>query len=77
MDALPFYCVPKEIMATTPDQLELCTAGTGAYVPDWIKTGSQGGVANHKILKNSMTGLTMSYAAPEEFETSLLISNMV
>jgi hypothetical protein len=65
-------------MATTPDQLELCTAGTGAYVPDWIKTGSQGGVANHKILKNSMgAGLTMTYAAPEESETSLLISNMI
>lgn len=36
LDTLPFYAVPREIMATTTDQLQLCTAGTGAYVPGWI-----------------------------------------
>jgi hypothetical protein len=54
LDALPFYAIPKEIMATTPDQLQLCTAGTGSYVPGWIQSGAQGGVANDKILRNSI-----------------------
>ena len=40
LDTLPFYCVPKEIMATTPDQLQMCTAGTGQHVPGWVQGGS-------------------------------------
>ena len=40
MDTLPYYSVPTEIMATTPDQIALCTAGSGAYIPDWISTNN-------------------------------------
>lgn len=42
LDTLPFYCIPKEIMATTPEQINICTAGSGMNVPDWIDQGSQG-----------------------------------
>jgi|DEB0MinimDraft_12_1074336.scaffolds.fasta_scaffold72532_1 hypothetical protein len=34
---LPFYSVPKEFMATTPDQIAMCTAGSTNALPDWIK----------------------------------------
>lgn len=33
LGTLPFYCVPAELMATTPEQIELATNGSGAYVP--------------------------------------------
>lgn len=41
LGTLPFYAVPKEIMATTPEQVALCTAGSGAYVPDWLANLNQ------------------------------------
>jgi len=40
LDTLPFYVIPREIMATTQDQIKLCTVGSGAYVPDWIKANN-------------------------------------
>jgi hypothetical protein len=36
LDTLPFYCIPKEILAQTPEQIAYCTAGSGLVVPDWI-----------------------------------------
>jgi len=36
LDTLPFYCIPKEIMAVTEDQIRVCSAGSGAYVPNWM-----------------------------------------
>jgi hypothetical protein len=50
LDTLPFYAIPKEIMAVTPEQISLCTAGSGAYIPTWTNQA----VAEDKILKNSI-----------------------
>mmetsp|Transcript_19401 Transcript_19401/g.29792 ORF Transcript_19401/g.29792 Transcript_19401/m.29792 type:complete len:172 (-) Transcript_19401:342-857(-) len=36
LDTLPFYAIPKEILATTPEQIKMCTSGSDAYIPDWI-----------------------------------------
>ena len=36
LDTLPFYAVPREFMATNPEQISLCTSGSGLYVPDWL-----------------------------------------
>ena len=29
LDTLPFYAIPKELIAVTEEQIKLCTAGSG------------------------------------------------
>lgn len=41
LDTLPYYCIPKEIMATSESSQRLCSAGSGYSVPDWIIKSGQ------------------------------------
>ena len=73
LNTLPFYAIPKEIMATTPDQIEICTVGSGAYIPNWTNFK----VDDDRQLKNSIQGFQIVYAEPEEIETSLLVNSLI
>ena len=74
LGTLPSYAVPKEIMATTKDQIQFCTAGSGLYVPDWIiKSGAQVATASNKMLVNSI----QTFVEPDEAQTSTLINNLL
>lgn len=58
-------------MAVTPEQLEFCTAGSGAHVPDWIRNNTQGDgqsgtIASQKKLENSIQSFKIVYADPDE-----------
>ncbi len=74
LDTLPFYSVPKEIMATNSDQIALCTAGSGAYIPDWINNSGAPMVADNMQIKNQMTSdFTLKFVDPDEAQHSALI----
>jgi hypothetical protein len=69
LDTLPFYAIPKEIMAVTPEQIQVCTAGSGAHVPDWIATNTQGNgasgtISDQKKLQNSIGTFEIIYSEP-------------
>ena len=67
MGTLPFYAVPGEIMATTKEQLQFCTVGSGAYVPDWISQSGQQ-IASDKMLSNKLgqMNIKVKFVDPEE-----------
>ena len=71
MGILPFYAIPKELMATTDEQITMCTAGSDAYIPEWRQTRQADGLVHEKQLKNVVPNLI--FADPAEIETSLLI----
>jgi hypothetical protein len=73
LDTLPFYAIPQEIMAVTPEQLEFCTAGSGAHVPEWIQAntqgnGSSGTIANSRKLESAISSFKIVYAEADESE---------
>ncbi len=75
LDTLPFYAIPQEIMAVTPEQLEFCTAGSGAHVPEWIQAntqgnGSSGTIANSRKLESAISSFKIVYAEADESEQS-------
>lgn len=72
---MPFYAIPKEIMAVTPEQIEFCTAGSGAHVPDWIAANTQGNgqngtIASSRKLESAVSNFKIVYAEADESETS-------
>ena len=79
LDTLPFYAVPKEIMATTAEQVAVCTSGSGLYVPDWLANQStQLQMANDNQIKNKMgAGFKLVFVEPDEAQTSSVISSMI
>ena len=60
-------------MAVTPEQLEFCTAGSGAHVPEWIQAnmqvnGNSGPIASSRKLENAITSFKIVYAEADECE---------
>lgn len=81
LDTLPFYAIPKELMATTPEQIALCTTGSGHYIPEWCKANNQAGqvgsAQTDKFLESLDGKFKMAYADAAEFQTSWLVQNLV
>lgn len=79
LDTLPFYAVPKEIMATTADQIALCTSGSGQYVPDWLhnQTSPQQ-MAQENAIKNKIgSSFHLVFVEADEAQNSALVQSMI
>lgn len=75
LGTLPFYAVPKEILATTPEQIAMCTVGSGAYIPDWIKAQGQGQITENMMIKNSFSkDFNLKFVDNDEAQHSQLVN---
>jgi hypothetical protein len=78
LDTLPFYAVPKEFMATTPEQIAMCTAGSTNALPDWIVQSGQK-VDEKQLMMGRLANanLNLKFVEPDEAQHSHLIHNFM
>jgi hypothetical protein len=76
---LPFYSVPKEIMATTKEQIVLLTAGSGGYVPDWLVKQGEGKEVSENMSIQSKLGkdFKLMFVDPDEAQHSSLLRELL
>jgi len=75
LDALPYYCIPREIMATTEETQKQCSAGSGYSVPDWIlKSGQSNPMAS---IFSALPQVKVFVAQAEEADHSSLVAHLV
>jgi hypothetical protein len=78
LETLPFYTIPSSIIATTPEEIGMCTTGSGQYVPDWLPNPTQSVMSKDNLIKNKIGGsFNLVFVDADEAQTSSLILSMV